>query len=86
MVEARTLDALVSDGGLPAPSVIKVDVEGSEMAVLRGAIGLLAKHRPVVLCDYNDGTTLATVQNQLQPLGYVVSEGPPVIAVPSPRI
>jgi FkbM family methyltransferase len=84
-VEARTLDSLVNDGTLPAPSVIKVDVEGSEKPVLLGAIGLIAEHRPVVLCDYNDGATFSTVQKVLQPLGYAVSEGPPIIAVPSSR-
>ena len=85
IVEARTLDALVIDGGLPAPSVMKVDVEGSELAVLQGAFALITKHHPVVLCDYNDDATFATVSKQLQPLGYIVDQGPPVIAVPSSR-
>ena len=85
IVEARTLDALVIDGGFPTPSVMKVDVEGSELAVLQGALVLITKHRPVILCDYNDAATFVSVQKQLQPLGYIVEKGPPVIAVPSPR-
>ncbi len=40
-VEARSLDSLVEDGLLPAtPDLLKVDVEGMEVAVLAGAAGI----------------------------------------------
>lgn len=38
---ARSVDSLVADGTVPAPQVMKVDVEGAEMLVFRGAEGLL---------------------------------------------
>lgn len=81
-VEARTLDCLLASGTLPPPAVIKIDVEGSESAVLSGAVRLIADHRPVVLCDYNDGTTFDMVRRHLAPLGYEIIEGPPVIGCP----
>ncbi len=42
-----TIDELVADG-VPAPDVITMDVEGSELFVLRGAAETLRRHRPVV--------------------------------------
>ncbi len=40
-VQTSTLDSLVTSGRLPAPSVLKMDIEGAEILALRGAQGLL---------------------------------------------
>ncbi|WP_205696021.1 FkbM family methyltransferase [Conexibacter sp. SYSU D00693] len=48
---ATTLDGLVARGALPEPGLLKVDVEGAEVAVLRGARELLARRRPHVLLE-----------------------------------
>jgi FkbM family methyltransferase len=80
-VEIRTLDSLVSVD-LPVPNIIKIDVEGEEENVLRGACKTLSKFRPTVLCDYNDDKTLTSVSRLLLPLGYEVLSGPPVIGTP----
>ena len=37
-----------------APSIIKMDVEGAEMNVLRGSIGILKKYKPVLLIEIGD--------------------------------
>jgi len=49
-VEVRTirLDDYVDAGG-PMPDVLKIDVEGAELAVLRGAVGVLRDARPAIL-------------------------------------
>ena len=50
-VECTTVDALVATAGLEAVDVIKIDAEGSEDAVLRGAGVTLDQHRPFVLAE-----------------------------------
>lgn len=82
VVEVRTLDSLVADGTIPAPSVVKLDVEGSEEEVLRGATYILKRYRPVILCDIDDDNTAAMAERVLGPLGYDMVESWPVIAVP----
>ena len=45
-VTTRTLDGLAAELVLPPPSVLKVDVEGAEGHVIRGARTLLSAHAP----------------------------------------
>lgn len=52
-VAIRTLDSLVESLGLE-PSFVKIDVEGAELDVLRGAAGTLEIYRPIILCELND--------------------------------
>ncbi len=42
-----SLDDFCAERGL-APEVVKIDVEGAELGVLRGARKMLAKHRPLI--------------------------------------
>lgn len=43
-----SLDGFCQRAGL-APEVIKIDVEGAEVGVLRGARNILAQHRPILI-------------------------------------
>lgn len=47
---ASTLDAIVATEGLRLPDLIKIDVEGAEAAVLRGARAVL-EHRPHLIIE-----------------------------------
>ena len=38
------------------PALIKIDVEGAEEAALRGAMGTLRHHRPIVLFEHGRGS------------------------------
>jgi FkbM family methyltransferase len=49
-VATITVDACVA-GGMPAPDLLKIDVEGAEGAVMRGAAGTIAKHGPTLLIE-----------------------------------
>ncbi|HYL05880.1 MAG TPA: FkbM family methyltransferase [Thermoanaerobaculia bacterium] len=62
-----TLDWLL--GWFPAPDLIKLDVEGAELECLRGASGLLARERPVVLCEIA-GENAAAVGRLFTAAGY----------------
>ena len=51
-VEVRTLDELIESGAIPRPDFIKLDVEGAELSVIRGALKLLSKRqRPVIMAE-----------------------------------
>lgn len=53
-VDVVAIDDLVRAGELRPPTVVKVDVEGAELAVLEGMQETLAKHRPVLICELHD--------------------------------
>ncbi|TCJ13321.1 FkbM family methyltransferase [Flaviaesturariibacter flavus] len=77
-VEMRTLDEVVGTRGVPI-ALIKIDVEGGEMGVLRGARGLLARDKPVVIFEAGIGgsdvygTTPGMLFDYLSGFGYRVS-------------
>ena len=52
-VEVTTLDHEWDKLGRPPVSVLKIDVEGAEAAVLRGASSCLAECRPHILLEWN---------------------------------
>jgi FkbM family methyltransferase len=82
-VEVSTLDAEL---GAVTPGVLKIDVEGAELAVLEGARALLARARPVVIFEHVRETATMYGDPQeaawdlLSELGYrlfsVTGEGP----------
>ena len=50
VVEIRRLDSLIDDGTITitVPAFLKIDVEGGERSVLRGAVDLLWNCRPII--------------------------------------
>jgi FkbM family methyltransferase len=52
-VPVRRIDDLVESGELPPPHLIKIDVEGNELAVIEGALRLLAEHQPALVFELN---------------------------------
>jgi FkbM family methyltransferase len=71
-----TLDAYCSRYGL-APEIIKIDVEGAELAVLEGARSTLQRHRPAIFLSVHPrqirllGQTPEMLMQLIDSLGYV---------------
>jgi hypothetical protein len=55
-VEVVVGDDLVSSGAAEAPSIVKIDVEGHEPAVLRGLRRTLDAARPWIVMELSDAT------------------------------
>jgi FkbM family methyltransferase len=69
-IASVTLDELTRH--CPAPTLIKMDVEGAEDRVLEGARRILAERRPVVICEIHGEVQRASVLAQLR--SYAIAE------------
>lgn len=76
-VERTTLDAVVEKSGYPPPRLLKIDVEGFEFDVMKGAARLLTtENAPLVLFESNpellasSQETFADIQKWLVVRGY----------------
>jgi FkbM family methyltransferase len=67
-VAVSTLDAQL--GRRAAPNLVKIDIEGAEVAALRGASRLLTEVCPTVICEFH-GTNVA-VSDLLESHGYTL--------------
>lgn len=79
MVLAYALDDLLDIGGLPAPTHVKIDVDGVEAPLLEGAARTLAsgsiEELLVEVVDHDRaGTRMAAVQSYLERHGYEMVE------------
>lgn len=59
---------------LPRPNVIKIDVEGAELEVLRGAMDLLTQTGPTILCEVSANHS-PQVTDLLRRVGYRIFDG-----------
>lgn len=67
-VACRRLDSMIDR--LSRCALIKVDVEGMEAAVLRGAEALIGRHRPILYCEVGSLSTFEGVKSFACKLGY----------------
>jgi FkbM family methyltransferase len=74
-------------GSHPAPDFVKIDVEGAEGHVLRGARMLLARTRPVIVCELHGEAARTEALEMLS--GYVIQPLPDpwrVLAIPEKAV
>lgn len=70
------VDAMVESGKIPAPTLIKIDVEGWELHVLKGLDKTIAQHRPTMLIEFTAsnlkaaGTSNEDLRQYLQSKNY----------------
>lgn len=70
-ITCRPLDAIVAEhGGGRRVSLIKIDVEGHELSVLKGASEILRRDRPVILFEVLDAKQGRACAELLEDLGY----------------
>jgi FkbM family methyltransferase len=74
-IQCETLDILCQKYNL-RPDFIKIDVEGHEPAVLRGALKTISEYNPILLLEVNDGFFPASIGEEvkvfLEKLGYTM--------------
>jgi FkbM family methyltransferase len=87
-VALTTLDCLAAREALPRVDLVKIDVEGAEMKVLRGGEITLRRHRPPLFLELSDaalqqqGASAADVLTWLGRLGYLVLTYDPATGLP----
>ncbi len=69
-VEVVALDRFSATAGLSRLDLLKVDAEGSELAVLRGADRLIARTRPTLFVENNDPAHGDDLIAHVRSLGY----------------
>ncbi len=79
-VAATTLDAFVGNGA--GPDLIKLDVEGAESNVFRGAEQVFRLHKPIVLCEVHDETNAVFIRAWLDERRYTFRWIEPEAAYP----
>lgn len=60
-VDVTTLDVFIGEPGVRPPTVVKIDVEGAEIHVLKGMVVTLERFKPAVLLEV-DGSSDAHVE------------------------
>jgi FkbM family methyltransferase len=73
IVPMATVDAIVKQLGV-SPNVIKIDVEGAEYLVLKGAHATLLEARPSIFLSVHSESLRATCLEHLRGLGYTHEE------------
>jgi FkbM family methyltransferase len=76
-----TLDTAVREKGWPAPDLIKLDIQGAEMDVLKGARNCLSRCRDLIVelqkVEYNKGAPLREeVIAYIESIGFQLKIGP----------
>jgi FkbM family methyltransferase len=68
LVPITKLDSWIAQTDQPAPSVVKIDVEGAEVGVLRGMSQILRLHEPTLIIELH--STRSEVADFLDGAGY----------------
>ena len=79
-VDLVTIDALVTQKNIGAPTLAKIDVEGAELDVLEGMVETIETYHPVIIFEIDDGNLeayhkkLAACESLLKKHGYQIRQ------------
>jgi len=91
MIKCVTIDDWASSADLGNPKridLIKIDVQGLEGKVIRGAMGVVARFRPTIVCEFEErflrsmGTSSVELKRNFMDLGYTANRITPSGLVP----
>ena len=54
-VDLVSIDALLENGEIQPPTLVKIDVEGAEIGVLKGMVETMRQYRPKIIYEIDDG-------------------------------
>ena len=69
-VESCTLDSFIFERGNPAPQLIKIDVEGAEESVFKGALKTLELYHPTLVVEIHGPKCAQELWNLLRDFNY----------------
>jgi FkbM family methyltransferase len=69
-VQAKTIDSFVSQNEIKKVDLIKIDTEGTEHKVLKGAKKILMRDEPIIICEVLKGRTEDHLHAVFDSLGY----------------
>ena len=72
-IKIRRLDDVVAETGITRIDLIKADIEGSELRMLRGAEDTIAMHRPAIYLEVSDETLSRQGNNSDELKGFLRS-------------
>jgi FkbM family methyltransferase len=90
MVQVARLDDVVNQNPTARLDMIKIDVEGAELRLLKGATATLGRYRPVLLFEVTDatlrrqGSSREELLDYLRAQGYVLYLFDPYSGLPAP--
>ena len=68
LVEGITVETLLERCRMKRVDFIKMDVEGHEPVILRAALDLIKRQRPLIFMEFN---SWSLIQNHVEPLGFL---------------
>jgi len=71
-VRSVSLDDWIAQGKIPAPDLMKIDIEGAEFLALQGARKLLAGSHPAIFLSTHSGRVHRDCLAMLESLGYQI--------------
>lgn len=73
-VPVRSIDSKIAAGEAPPPQLMKIDVEGAELLVLRGALHTIRTHHPEIFAEVHSPALLSQCVGLLQLEGYTIED------------